>query len=422
MRLAWVAAGIAIAFQAALAQKPPIAGGGGSRVPGSIPPSAANSLGQPSAAVLNRNLYLSGKVVLEDGTPPPQPVTIERVCGGAPRALAYTDQRGEFSFQLGHTATVNQDASEEDSGSLGAQRLPGAAAGSPAGGLSAPTQYNLPDSQLASCDLRAVLAGYRSDSVPLGERRIMDDPHVGTIVLHRISGDPGTVVSVTTLEAPKDARKAYDKGLQAVRQAKLADAGKLFQKAVTVDPKFAAAWYELGKVQQQSQEADLARQSYDKAIAADSHFMGPYEQITQLALNAGNWRELADTTQRLLELDSAGHPAAYFYNAMANLKLNRVEAAEKSARAGEKADPDHRYPKREQVLAVILAHRRDFAGAAAHLRVYLQYASDADDAGRMRLQLAEYERLAGGNEQAQAAAGKAGKPDPGKGAGNPGPP
>ena len=30
----------------------------------------------------NRPVFLSGKVVMEDGTPPPDAVIIERVCGG----------------------------------------------------------------------------------------------------------------------------------------------------------------------------------------------------------------------------------------------------------------------------------------------------------------------------------------------------
>jgi hypothetical protein len=71
---------------------------------------------------------------------------------------------------------------------------------------------------------------------------------------------------------------------------------------------------------------------------------------------------------------------------------------------------------------MILAHKRDFAGAAEHMRSYLQYAPDADDAGRMRVQLAEYERLSGVNEQAEAAGGKAHPSDPGGTPGNPGPP
>src|SRR5215472_9782714 len=58
-----------------------------------------------------RPIFLSGKVMLDDGTPPSEPVTIERVCNGNPHAEAYTDSKGRFSFQLGQSQGVLQDAS-----------------------------------------------------------------------------------------------------------------------------------------------------------------------------------------------------------------------------------------------------------------------------------------------------------------------
>src|SRR5512144_1293969 len=50
---------------------------------------------------MNRPIFLSGKVRLDDGTPPPDTVVIERVCGGQGRPEAYTDSKGHFSFELG---------------------------------------------------------------------------------------------------------------------------------------------------------------------------------------------------------------------------------------------------------------------------------------------------------------------------------
>jgi tetratricopeptide (TPR) repeat protein len=373
-RFVTLAAGVAIGFQVLSAQKAPAG------APSSPNPNMTGTAGAPTASSLNRDIYLSGKVMLDDGTPLPEPAKIERVCVGTPRGLAYTDEKGVFAFQLGHTASVDRDAGEGDA----TARLAGAPR---------QQQYDVPDAQLSNCYLRAVLAGFRSDVISLGARRLTDGSNIGTILLHRLAGVQGKSVSVTTLEAPKDARKAYDRGLQFVQQSRLADAERNFQQAVDIYPNFAAAWYELGKVQQHNREIEPARQSYAKAVAADSKLVGPYEQLVQLAVDTANWRELADASQRLLDLDPEGHPTAYFYNAVANLNLNRIDLAEKDAWAGEKLDSQHRYPKREQVLAMILAKKRDYAGAAEHMRVYLQYAPDAEDAARMREQLAEYERL-----------------------------
>ena len=56
------------------------------------------------------------------------------------------------------------------------------------------------------------------------------------------------------------------------------------------------------------------------------------------------------------------------------------------------------------MLATILAWKKDYAGAAAHLRNYVALAPDAEDAARMKRELAELERLSGATEQAKAAA------------------
>ena len=50
-----------------------------------------------------RPIFISGKVVLSDGTVPPEPVSLERVCNGAPRLEGYSDRKGLFSFELGRS-------------------------------------------------------------------------------------------------------------------------------------------------------------------------------------------------------------------------------------------------------------------------------------------------------------------------------
>jgi tetratricopeptide (TPR) repeat protein len=214
----------------------------------------------------------------------------------------------------------------------------------------------------------------------------------------------GSAVSVTSLEAPKEARRAYQRALQNIRKNKLAEAVKDLQKAVEIYPNYAAAWYELGRTQEQNEDLEQARKSYAKAIMADAKFVSPYLKLAGMEFRGESWAGLADTTSRLLKLDAVDYPVAYYYSATANLNLGQFGAAEKSARAGEKLDPTHRYPKLEQVLATILAWKKDYVGAAAHLRNYVALAPDAEDAARMKRELAELERLSGATEQAKAAA------------------
>src|SRR5687767_4516902 len=72
-----------------------------------------------------RPIFLSGKVMLEDGTPPPESVTIEMVCNGQVRPQAYTDSKGRFSFQVGQTGNVLMDASVSSAASVGPGRNSG---------------------------------------------------------------------------------------------------------------------------------------------------------------------------------------------------------------------------------------------------------------------------------------------------------
>jgi hypothetical protein len=206
-----------------------------------------------------RPVFLSGKVMVDDGTPPPSTVVIESICSGSTRIQAYTDQKGRFSFQFGDNSNgVFQDAS------VGAPNSP---FGQP---YSGPRMGALPGSTIErtmqQCDLQARLPGYQSESVSLAARRALDNPDLGTIILHPIAQVEGRVVSATSLAAPKKAVKAFEKGLQAVKKNKRDEAIKQFQDAVQLYPEYAVAWTELGKLQSAGNQPEEARKSFEAAI------------------------------------------------------------------------------------------------------------------------------------------------------------
>lgn len=338
---------------------------------------------------LQRPIFLSGRVVLEDGTPPPEPVVIERICNGQPRPEAYTDSRGRFSFQLGQNVSMLADASVNTAAdALGdpTRRSQGTGFGQ---------QRVISERDLIGCELRAVLPGYRSDLIPLAGRRLMDNPDVGTIVLRRLGKVEGTVISATTLNAPKDARKAYERGLEAAKKKKFDEARKQLERAVGLYPQFAAAWYELGRIHQQQNSLEKAREAYGKSLEADAKFTKPYLQLALLSAQDRNWQEVADISDRLLKLNPFDYPLAYFFNSVANFNLQRFDAAERSAREGIKLDERNQIPKMRHLLGVILANRREYGAAAELLRTYLPHAANPEESDLVRRQLSEIERLAG---------------------------
>ena len=330
----------------------------------------------------NRPVFLSGKVMLDDGTAPPESASIQRICAANPHTEAYTDSKGNFSFEVGQRLGVMPDASEETFG----RGMGGSGSMSP--GSSTGDVSRL----LMGCTLRASLPGYRSDSVDLTNRKSLDNPDVGTIILHRIGNVEGQTVSATSSLAPKDARKAFEKGTNDMKKGKWEDAEKEFDKATTIYPRYAAAWCDLGRVQEHQKNDEGAKNSYAKAIAADAKYVNPYNHLSGIAVRERNWGTVKDTTNRLLSLDPVNFPEAYFYNALANYELKNFEAAEKSARAGMKADTDHAMPRMNQLLGVLLASKQDYAGAAESLKNYLQVAPNGPEAETVKKQLAIVEQ------------------------------
>lgn len=396
-----LSAGVVLSIPSALGQRPGSTGPTNPTNPTGGPtgptggPTGPGGIGRPTAPgttipstrspfpEMNRPIFLSGKVVLSDGSKLSDPVLIERVCNGNPHPEGYTDSKGRFSIQLGQNTSVLADASTSSGPDFAGRNTQQ----NPMGG-------GIRESQLMNCDLRASLAGYRSDVVNLAMHRYLDNPDVGTIVLHRLGNVEGLTISATSAFAPKAAKKAYDHGREAERKGKLDQAQKDFDKAVEVYPKYAAAWYELGRIYAQHSKVEEARKAYNQAVAADPKYVNPHEGLYRLAAAEGKWQEVADTTDEVLRLNPFDFPQAYFFNAIANVNLKRPDVAEKSAREAIKLDPEHRNPRTAYVLGLALAGKGDFTAAVAQLRSYLEAAPNATDAEVVKKQLAEIEKLA----------------------------
>jgi len=341
---------------------------------------------------MQRSFFFSGKVMLDEGTVPPEPVQIERVCNGQARPEAWTDSKGRFSFQLGQNSQMMMDASTSNSDGLMGGGFGGRQAGMPGG-----RQINERD--LMGCELRASLPGFRSDVVSLAGRRTLDNPDVGTLVLHRLAKVDGFTFSATSAFAPKDAKKAFEKGRELNKKQKLEPAEKELQKAVATYPKYSAAWYELGTVYHQQKKVDEARKAYTESIKADEKFISPYAQLAQLSAEQKEWEAAADYTNKVIKLNPFFSPRIYFLNAVANVNLKKLDDAEESAKEALKMDQRHQNPQTMAVLGVIQAQKGDFKGAVENLKGYLKVAPTAGDADRVREQLAEIEKEIAAREQ-----------------------
>ncbi len=389
----------------ALAQgKPPGGGGAGnSKGDNSKPPVTQQPPATQNQKMQRQDLqtvYITGMVVQEDGSPLPTGAVIERVCGGRVKKEAYVSASGSFGFQVGGinaTSDVLPDASDDDTfgggfGSFGGQP-------SPSGFGSAGSNMMSP-SNLMGCELHVQLAGYRSSTIILDGFTPMGNLDVGTILVQPISKSPGTTVSLTDMQAPKSAKRSLEHANKALQKKNLPEAEKELKLAIDAYPNYATALYKLGMVYQLQNRIPDAREAFTKAIAADGRFVNPYIQLARLAGMEKKWPEVAEITDKAMALDSLDFPEGYYYNSLANLFMQKLDLAERSARKAQRLDPLHRLPRTNLLLAEILERKHDISGSIEQLQAYLKFTPappDADEA-RQRLQkLEESSKTMAGN-------------------------
>lgn len=336
-----------------------------------------------------RPIFLSGQVLTEDGQPPVESVVVERVCNGNVRPEGYTDHKGRFSFQLGGDPSLAMSDASVGGGPLGG----GPAFGrSPFGSGIRSTGMGGVD--LSGCELRASLPGYLSDSVILGIRRPMDNPDVGVIVLRRIAGVVGNVVSATTLGAPKKADKAYQSGLREMRKKKpnYKKGAAQFEKAVAEYPQFAAAWAALGDAKMSMQDEAGAKEAFSKALEADPKYLKPFNPLLQMALRQQDWSAVEDLGSRYLALNP-NEMQLQFYVAVAAINNGNQRKAEETVLAIRAGDRKDDFPQSHRIMGLIHSQRGDFVKAASEYRAYLAKQPEGSGAAQLKKQLNEWEVL-----------------------------
>ncbi len=243
-------------------------------------------------------------------------------------------------------------------------------------------QYAMPPALRSdSCPVTIQLPGYRKNQAVLRNGAV--------IVMKRPGSYANPTVSLTTLAAPEDAKKAFQKGVAAMVGKKWAPAQKEFERAVAAYPEYAPAWGALGEVLVEQSEPQPARQAFERAVKSDPKFAPAWAQLARLAADEGRPQDALTAAERALQLDATGFPAVYTSQATADLALKRLEAAEKSARRAVELDTFHEIPLAERVLGSVLAAKSDREGAIHHWQKYLEMAPNAEDAAEVRKRIAE---------------------------------
>jgi len=364
-----------------VAQRGPGGGGAGSSGPSSpnMPPPGINSRPQNTLPDLDRPVFITGKVVLSDGSQVTEPAAIMTVCSTRRRVEGYTDSRGNFSFELKKKSS-NMAPQAAEISSYNEDII---------------SKANTTAFQWNDCELQAVLPGFASDSVSLARYvPLIETTDIGHITLTPMNdGGSGSILSATSLAAPNNARKAFEKARDLEKKNKMDEAAVSLQKAVGIYPQYAAAWAELGRLQYLKHDAAGSKHAYEQARAADEKYAKPYLGLAQLAVDAGQWQSVVDVTHKLLTLNSVNFPVAWLLNSVGHFNLHNFEEAENSARDGLKVDSGHSVPRLEYLLGLILAQKHDYTQSAEHIRGYLKLASQPAEIAEAQKVLAQVEQM-----------------------------
>jgi tetratricopeptide (TPR) repeat protein len=319
-----------------------------------------------------RMYRVEGNVLMAGGGPPPDGVTITAFCGGQAMAKTISNAKGKFSLQLGSASETQLDATV---GRTGGPGINTASVFSGVGG---------------DCALAAFLLGFRAEPFPLDRLQTLQVTHA-SIILHPLVKVSGYTFSATSLLAPTDAKKAHQKGKQAFDKRQLDEAEKHLKRAAELHPKYAEAWYDLGRVLMLKGRLQEARQAFESSASSDPKYINPYPVLTQLAVDEKRWEDVARHTMTVIALNPFFSANIYVFSAQANLLLQKMDLAELHAREAIRMDEANRLPVARRLLARILSTKGKLTEAMQQLQSCLMHTSAGPEAEAIKAEIAVLE-------------------------------
>lgn len=325
---------------------------------------SASVAGDFGAYGADQSIWLSGKVAVEGSSAPPEPVVVVLRCGDQERARITSSRKGDFSMMVSKENSSDARRPTDEVFSGAAQQ----------------------------CELQAESPEYTSETLRLFGTASGQINQVGTIMLYPRTAAQGDTISVTSLAAPEKAKQAFEKGQEQVRKGKFQAACDFFRRAVQVYPQYAIAWLELGRAQVKQNDFAGAQQSLHQATDHDARLLAGYVELAHIALVQQQWKDLADSTEKILRLAPDATANAWFLNAAANFNLGDMQRAEAGVTRGLYLDKAHKVPQLEYLYAIVLSRRGAFSPAVEHLKSFLRLAPNDVQAHSATQMLGEFEK------------------------------
>jgi tetratricopeptide (TPR) repeat protein len=307
-------------------------------------------------------LAVSGRVLLEDRQPPPEPVLAQFECHGASSGV-FTDSKGGFSIKIGAQQATR-------------------------GGNLLPASLGIDE-----CSVRIRMQGFEDVLVTLDQPRRLSDLSLGDLTLHPAGPHAIAGFSVTGRSAPAKARSNYVRAFDTINAGKYSEALASLDKAIAAYPKYASAIELKGIVLERMEQREAARAAYQQAATADPAYARPLVQLANMAAEDRNPTEAARWAAMVNLLVPGAYPDMYLIEGGAYCDLNRYDDAEKAAREGIAADPRGAYPGLRRLMGEALYQKRNYAAALDLFESYLKEAPQAADVVSIQERVQSCKRL-----------------------------
>ena len=202
-----------------------------------------------------------------------------------------------------------------------------------------------------------------------GEQRASETSRVG-------------LVAAASLRVPVSARKAFEKGSEAMRHQRWEQSRGLFETAIREYPEYDLAYNSLGIIQIQLNDVPAARQSFEKAISLNENFAGANRNLARILLAEQKNSQALPLLKRSLSTE-AENAWALTHAAYVELMLDDFGNALLDARKAHTV-PHDGFANVHIVAAMALEATGKPAEAVQEYGMYLQEDPSGRDAERAR--------------------------------------
>jgi tetratricopeptide (TPR) repeat protein len=255
------------------------------------------------------------------------------------------------------------------------------------------------------CVVEAKVLGYESTEAKFSVRSTSGMVNLDVITIQpkgnpqaQIQEHSGKTVSATSLKAPADAVKLFERGTRSLQNQKFADAAKDFESAVKIYPGYAEAWLNLGRARVSLDALAPAREAFLRGAELDPQMAGPPAELGLLAARQNDLTAAARYLDESLRLDPGNSYQTCYSDALVNLVLKRYDVAERSARAALRFGDTPAQARADFVLGMALLARGGNAEAKQRLRRYLELSPAAPEREQVTKELSRLDRLEAGGQ------------------------